>query len=41
MEDLSSILGNLSLSENKEKFLGEVKPSLSALTRANITAGIK
>ena len=41
MEALGFILSNLSLSDNKETVLAELKPALSKLSRAEVSAGIK
>lgn len=40
MEALGFILSNLSLSDNKETVLAELKPALSKLSRAEVSAGI-
>jgi hypothetical protein len=40
MESLASLLSGLSLAEKKEEYLTKIKPALSALTRAQISAGL-
>ena len=41
MESLSGLLSGLSLSDKKLDYLTRVKPALSALTRAEISAGLR
>jgi hypothetical protein len=40
MDSLSSLLSGLSLADKKEEYLTKIKPALSSLTRAEISAGL-
>ena len=41
MDELTQILAGLALCENKAKSLGDIKPALSALSRADLAVAIK
>ena len=40
MDGLASLLSGLSLAEKKQEYLSRIKPALSALSRADIAAGL-